>query len=130
MTLATRAGEDLWAAAVFYVNQEFDLLFLSAAHTRHAGHIAQHPRVAATVQDNVSDWPSIKGIQLEGEVEQLAGRAQAEAIALYLARFPFLAGAPTAIRAALERVNWYRLRPDRLYFIDNSQAFGHRDRVL
>jgi uncharacterized protein YhbP (UPF0306 family) len=130
MTLATRAEDDLWAAAVFYVNLEFELYFLSAAHTRHARHIAQQPRVAATIQENVADWSAIKGIQLEGAVAQLEGVARAEAMARYLGRFPFLSSAPQAIQYALERVNWYRLQPDRLYFIDNSLGFGHRDQVI
>jgi len=26
-------------------------------------------------------------------------------------------------------VRWYRLEPQRLYFIDNSRGFGHRDEI-
>jgi SAM-dependent methyltransferase len=34
-----------------------------------------------------------------------------------------------AIAAALERVRWFRLEPERLYFIDNTRGFGHRDEI-
>ena len=70
-----------------------------------------------------------QGIQLEGNVQQLRGAARQAAIDRYRAKYPFLAQAPPLIRAALKQVNWYHLRPDRLYFVDNSQSFGHRDEI-
>jgi uncharacterized protein YhbP (UPF0306 family) len=129
MSLATYGRQGLWAAAVFYANDGFDLYFLSAGHTRHGRNLSDTPRAAATIQENYVDWPTIQGIQLEGEVTLLSGRQRAAAIALYLARFSFLAQAGRALRAELSKVNWYRLRPDRLYFIDNSLGFGHRDEI-
>lgn len=129
VTLATHGPEGLWAAAVFYASEGFDLYFLSAGHTRHARNIAAQPRVAATIQEDYRDWPEIKGIQLEGTVTRLEGDARDTAVALYTARYPFLASVPARIVAALSRVNWYRLAPERLYFIDNSQGFGHRDEI-
>jgi uncharacterized protein len=129
MTVATVGPLGLWAAAVFYVNDGFELFFLSAVHTRHARNLADNPQVAATVQEDYADWPEIKGIQLEGRVEQLEGEARLAAIALYEEKYPFLRSAGPAVRQALERVAWYRLRPSRLYFIDNSRGFGHRDEI-
>jgi uncharacterized protein YhbP (UPF0306 family) len=129
MTLATRTAADLWAAAVFYASDRFHLYFLSAGHTRHARHIAANPRVAATIQEDYRDWPAIQGIQLEGEVARLEGDARRKALAIYRDRYPFIAGAGAELQQALARVNWYRLTPTRLYFIDNSQGLGHRDEV-
>lgn len=129
VTLATVGEAGPWAAAVFYVNEGFDLYFLSAGHTRHARNITAHPRVAATIQEDYRDWPAIQGIQLEGDVSQLGGAVRENAVAVYTVKYPFLAGADEQIRAALARVNWYRLRPDLLYFIDNTQGLGHRDAV-
>ena len=37
-----------------------------------------------------------------------------------------LGQAPAAILEALARVQWYRLRVARLFFIDNSRGFGRR----
>lgn len=130
MTLATQGDGGVWAAAVFYASVQFDLYFLSAAHTRHVQNIRQNPRVAATIQEDYRDWKGIKGIQLEGVVQQLAGEARAEAIARYGRKFSFVAEADAKIQAALDQVEWFRLRPDRFYFIDNSRGFGHRDRIL
>lgn len=130
MTLAVISGENVWAAAVFYVNQGFSLYFLSAGHTRHARYIAANPWVAATIQEDYGDWRDIKGIQLEGTVRQLEGAERDEAVALYRKKYPFIASAAGAIAAALNRVNWYRINPAKLYFIDNSKGFGHREEIL
>lgn len=129
MTLATQGPHGIWAAALFYVNYAFTLYFLSAGHTRHARNLAAAPRAAATIQEEYEDWPEIKGIQLEGVVEVLADAAREEAERRYREKYPFLAAADPSIQEALSRMNWYRLTPDRLYFIDNSRGLGHRDEV-
>ncbi|MGW8318185.1 MAG: pyridoxamine 5'-phosphate oxidase family protein [Candidatus Promineifilaceae bacterium] len=125
-SLATYGPLGLWAAAVFYANRDFDLCFLSAAHTRHAQNLAANDRAAATIQEDYRDWPEIKGIQLEGRVRQLEGTERDEAIELYRAKYPFIETAGDQIQQALTQVNWYLLQPERLYFIDNSKGLGHR----
>lgn len=130
MNLSTNGTDGLWAAAVFYASDGFDIYFLSAAHTRHAQNIASSPRIAATIQEDYADWSVIQGIQLAGEVSQLSGIERVKAIALYQVKFVFLAQAPPPIKAAFEEVNWYRLRPYQLYFVDNTRGFGHRDEII
>ncbi|MCB9419325.1 MAG: pyridoxamine 5'-phosphate oxidase family protein [Ardenticatenaceae bacterium] len=129
MSLATSDPDGVWTAAVFYVNDGFDLYFLSAGHTRHARGIAFEPRIAATIQEDYADWKMIQGIQLAGVATQLFGAERLKAIALYRSKFTFLAQATAVIQAAFEKVNWYRLRPYQLYFVDNSRGFGHRDEI-
>lgn len=129
MTLATTGSDGVWAAAVFYVNEGFDLFFLSAGHTRHGQNMAQNKYAAATIQEDYHDWPTIQGIQLEGDVQLLDGAARDEAIRLYQAKYPFVSPNNPAIGPALAKVNWYRLRPRRLHFIDNRKGLGHRDEV-
>ena len=129
MTLATVGKEGVWAAAVFYVNEGFDLFFLSAGHTRHAQNMTTSPRVAATIQADYDEWTAVQGIQLEGIATQLRGGPRRNAIALYQAKYTFLAHAPLFIQTALAQMKWYRLRPDKLYFVDNSKGFGHRDEI-
>lgn len=129
MTLATHGPDGLWAAAVFYASSGFDLYFLSAGHTRHAQNMAAMPRIAATIQEDYADWAVIQGIQLTGDVTQLSGAERLKANAWYQAKFTFLAQAPPLIQAAFEKVNWYRLRPYQLYFVDNTKGFGHRDEI-
>ncbi|MBI5069621.1 MAG: pyridoxamine 5'-phosphate oxidase family protein [Deltaproteobacteria bacterium] len=131
LTLATAGDDGPWAAAVFYASRGFDLWFLSSPRSRHAQHLAVRPRAAGAVQDDTGDWRAVRGIQLEGPVKLLRGAEEAEARALYGARFPVAApgGAPPEIAAALERVAWYRLAPERLYLVDNAAGFGKREEI-
>ena len=129
MTLATIGPEGPWAAAVFYVNEGFTLYFLSSGHTRHSRHIAENSLAAAAIQEDYKDWPSIRGIQLEGVVSQLQAAERRRARSLYEEKYPFIKNAPPQIRLGLARVNWYQLLPSRLYFIDNSKGLGHRDEI-
>ena len=132
MTLATSGSEGLWAAAVFYVNDGFIFYFLSAPTTRHSQNIAAQPEVAATIQEDYKDWPEIKGVQLEGKARRIKGEEQAEAVARYGRKFPVvgnLAKAPAEIAKAMSKIAWYKVVPERLYFIDNSLGLGHRDEV-
>ena len=129
MTLATYGAEGSWASAVYYVNKEFDLFFLSAASTRHIRNLVENPVAAAAIQEDYSNWKNIQGIQLEGFVEMLSGHHRNSAIDLFSRKFSFLKDAPTSIAQALEQIDWFHLSPDRLYFIDNSKGFGHRDLV-
>lgn len=132
MTLATTGPMGLWAAAVFYVNEGFMLYFLSAPTSRHSVNIEAHPGVAATIQEDYKDWPEIKGIQLEGQAHRIEGVERAVATLRYGAKFPVvgnLAQAPREIVAAMSKIAWYKVVPDRLYLIDNSLGLGHRDEI-
>ena len=129
MTLATIGTEGPWAATVFYVNEDFELYFLSSGHTRHSQNISENSRAAAAIQEDYKDWPSIKGIQLEGVVSQLQGADRRRARSLYEEKYQFIKNATTQIRLGLARANWYQLIPSRLYFIDNSKGLGHRDEI-
>jgi uncharacterized protein YhbP (UPF0306 family) len=128
MTLATQGDNGAWAAAVFYAHDGFDLYFLSSPRSRHAGQILERPRAAAAIHEHYADWRAIRGIQLEGDAALLTGAEREAAIATYKERFPFVASAGE-LASAFARVAWFRLRPVRLFFIDNSQGFGHRDEV-
>lgn len=132
LTLATRDGESVWAAALFYAHEGLDLYFLSRPGTRHALNLVRAPQAAVTIQRDYDDWPRIVGLQAEGLVVQLDGDERAHARAVYAAKFPFvgrLGAAPAAIAEALNRVHWYRFTPQRLYLVDNSLGFGHRDEL-
>ena len=132
MTLATQGADGPWAAAVFYVCDGASLVFLSAPATRHCRNLAQDARCAATIQEDCRDWSRIKGIQLEGRVVELQGDEEKRAQRLYGEKFPVVGAAaniPPAIVKALAKVRWFRLVPARVFFIDNSKGFGHRDEV-
>ncbi|NMG75148.1 pyridoxamine 5'-phosphate oxidase family protein [Aromatoleum diolicum] len=132
MTLATRGEEGIWASAVFYVNDSFTLYFLSSPASRHSQNFAVDGRLAVTIQEDCADWPQIKGVQAEGGVTEISGDEERHARALYGDKYPVvgkLARAPAAIVKAMAKVRWYRFAPERLYFIDNSVGFGHRDEI-
>ncbi len=129
MTLATQGPAGLWAAAVFYASAEFNLYFLSAGHTRHAQNMAATGQVAATIQEDYRDWPEIQGVQLSGSVRLLSGAALVAARDAYQQKYPFIAQADDKMQAALMRVNWYQLTPEKLYYIDNRLGLGHRDEI-
>jgi uncharacterized protein YhbP (UPF0306 family) len=128
MTLATQGSDGPWAAALFYVRDGDDLIFLSSPSSRHCRDLALQPRCAATIQSDAKDWRAIQGVQVEGAVSELQGVERSRAQQLYGERFPFVkpGSAPAAIALALARVRWYRLRITRLYFIDNQRGFGQR----
>lgn len=131
MTLATRGSLGPWAAAVFYVNDGFTLNFLSSPKSRHGGDLAADSHCAAAIHEDYSEWTGIKGIQLEGHVRKLSGSDRIEAIARYARKFPVVRPdrAPALIRAALDRISWYELAPERCFFVDNSKGFGHREEI-
>jgi uncharacterized protein YhbP (UPF0306 family) len=131
VTVATQGAEGLWAAAVFYVNEGFNLYFLSAPHTRHSRNLAGNTAVAATIQEDYQEWTAIKGIQLEGHCTLLGGPEREGAIVRYAAKFPIIADtAPPQVAQAMNKIGWYKIVPARLYFIDNSLGLGHRDLVI
>ena len=132
VTLATLGPEGPWAAAVFYANDDFRLIYLSAPSSRHSLNLARDPRVAATVQEDYADWPGIQGVQLEGVAREISGDAEKHARALYGKKFPVvgkLSQAPASIVAAMAKIRWYEVVPERAWFVDNSIAFGHRDEI-
>jgi uncharacterized protein YhbP (UPF0306 family) len=131
-TLASCGNEGPWAAAVFYVNEGDTLFFLSSPSSRHCLNLVHNPVVAVTIQEDYSDWLEIKGIQIEGVAREISGVEEEKARRLYGQKFPvvgMLAHAPAAIVKALAKVRWYKIVPQRLYFIDNSRGLGNRDEV-
>lgn len=127
MTLATSQP---WAAAVFYVNDDFTLYFLSSPRSRHAQHLASDSRVAATVHEDYGDWREVKGVQLEATVRPVVQSDIARVRGLYARKFPVIGerGAVVApLVEALSRIQWYEVKPQGIYFIDNAAGFGHRD---
>lgn len=128
-TVATCDGMTVNAAAVFYVNDGCMLYFLSSPESRHCRNIALNPSVALTIQEDYCDWLEIKGVQMEGIASEISGAELERAKELYGEKFPVagkLAKAPAAILKALAKVRWYKVVPNRLFFIDNSAGLGRR----
>jgi uncharacterized protein YhbP (UPF0306 family) len=132
MTLATCVGDVPWAATVFYANDELLLYFFSAPDSRHCQNLQINQRVAVTIQEDYHDWRKIKGIQLEGVVKPVDGVLdKAKALAVYARKYPevirlFTNPASGVFYQAFLKVKFYRVSPQRVFYIDNEQGFGKR----
>lgn len=135
MTLATCAGEVPWAATVFYASDDLQLYFFSSPEARHSVNLAANSRVAVTIQEDYKDWRTIKGIQLEGKVMLVDGVIEkAKAIAVYARKYADvikLFTDPTSgiFHKAFLKVKFYRVVPEKVFFIDNEQGFGKRQEL-
>ncbi|MBI3948911.1 MAG: pyridoxamine 5'-phosphate oxidase family protein [Acidobacteria bacterium] len=133
MTLATTGPDGPWVAGLFYVNDGFDLYWLSDPDTRHSRNIVHNPHVAVAIHEDYRDWRIIQGIQMEGAAEQIGMLAQAvRPMKLYLAKYPFLGDLshlPLDLTRALAATRVYKFTPTRVYFIDNTKGLGHREEL-
>jgi uncharacterized protein len=135
MTLATCAGDVPWAATVFYASDDLQLYFFSSPDARHSINLAANPRIAVTIQEDYKDWRAIKGIQLEGRVMVVDGVIEkAKAMAVYARKYADvikLFTDPTSgiFHKAFLKVKFYRVAPEKVFFIDNEQGFGKRQEL-
>ncbi len=135
MTLATCAAHVPWAATVFYASDDLSLYFFSAPESRHCQNLASNDRVAVTVQEDYRDWRQIQGVQLEGTVALVDSVLEkAKALAVYAGKYPdviklFTDPASGVFHRAFLKVKFYRITPERVFFIDNAQGFGKRQEL-
>ncbi len=130
LTLATLAEDGRpQAAPLFFAElEDLSLIFISEPRVRHSQNVARDNRVAASIYADGQEWQSIRGVQLEGTCILLADEAAAEARAVYLAKYPFIAENKLLL-GMLERVSFYKIIPIWIRLIDNSQGFGYKEEV-
>jgi uncharacterized protein YhbP (UPF0306 family) len=137
MSLATVAYNRPHAASVLYVNQGFDLFFISSPHSRHGGNMATNNRVSATINEDYAAWSDIKGLQLDGYVVQLGElNEHGEIAAAFTTKFSDVGSffkkpdeLPYAVADKVAKVRFYKFRPSKIFYIDNSLGFGHREEM-
>lgn len=136
MTLATCAGDIPWAATVFYASDDLHLYFFSSPEARHSLNLEVNSRVAVTIQEDYKDWRVIKGIQLEGKVMLVDGIIEkAKAMAVYARKYAdviklFTDPSSGIFHKAFLKVKFYRVVPEKVFFIDNEQGFGKRQELI
>jgi uncharacterized protein YhbP (UPF0306 family) len=136
MTLATCRDDVPWAATVFYASDGLRLYFFSAPDSRHCRNLAGNGRIAVTIQEDYRDWRKIKGIQLEGKVAAVDSLIEkGKAMAAYARKYPdvmkvFANPASGALYQAFLKVRFYRVAPEKVFFIDNEQGFGKRRELV
>ncbi len=138
VSLATEKDGVPHAATVFFINIGFELYFFSSSTSRHGDNFSHNPVVSATINEDYSEWRSIKGIQMEGVVENIGGILKNPRISKeYVRKFPGVADfllSPKKLGEAIEKkiagVDFYRLKPSKIYFLNNELGFGHRDELI
>jgi len=137
-TLATSGPEGPWAAAVFFASDEdLNLVFVTDPATRHGRDLAAGGRVAAAVHAEVSGWNEIRGLQIEGVARPLADAGRAEALSIYLEKFPEIRRvyetprdeAEFGLRRRLASITLWRLSPALIRLIDNRERFGWKQEL-
>jgi len=132
LTLATTGNEQPWATALYYVNKDFVLYFLSKPQSRHCQNLTANPKVSAAVNEDYKDWTAIQGIQLEGRAYPVNGKIEkAKAMALYLNKYPFVKDfySVSSLRRAMSSVKLYKIVPNIIWFIDNSEGYFNRKSI-
>jgi uncharacterized protein len=134
LTLATiNADGSPHAADLFYAVADGTFYFLSDPKTRHIQNLARESRVSATIHGHASGWQDIRGIQMDGTAAPVDGHLErARAFAQYLIRYAFVRDFLPSVDALGQAhrmfgiVELFKLMPRRMSWIDNAQAFGHK----
>ena len=135
ISLATCRDGKPWAASLFFASdRNLNLYFVSDYRTHHARDIESAPDVVVTVNADCRRLTEIKGLQIEGRVEKVAGTDRVNALRVYLLKFAdvkALFDAPKSddeqtIAERLRAANMYRLEPRWIRLIDNSKWFGYK----
>lgn len=132
LTMTTVIDNKPQAAPLFYVNIGLSLYFLSEPKTRHCTNLAANSFVAAAITEDYHYWKDIKGIQLEGQAAQVTGKIEkARAMAAYIEKFPFVSDfiKSAEFRKLMDKVKFYKITPETVWFVDNSQGFSHREQL-
>jgi len=139
LTLATTDGTSPWATPVYYVLSNKAFYFFSNPESHHIANSREGLPVAGEVHESSSGWSDIRGVQMEGIIEEGGfDMASTSAYALYISRFTFIREmgkmpmSPMMSLAALEasfKVAWYKFTPSKIYYLDNSIRFGYREAV-
>lgn len=130
VTIATIADDgSAHANNLLYVPDGLGFLWTSDSSTRHSSYIKQRTRIEATIAPDYSDFALIRGLQIVGQAQRLAGTEALRAQGMMVARYSFLAQlaqGPAKLLEAWRKAGFYRLAPESITLIDNTRGFGHK----
>ena len=125
MTLATTddQGRPYATPLFFLLRPDFTLCWLSSADSRHSSNLRRRPQAAVAIYASVNRWEKIRGVQMEGAVEEISDAAERRAImAGYCRRFRL----GTVLSVAIAQATLYRFRPSWIRYLDNARGFGYK----
>ncbi len=123
-TLSTCVENIPHASTVEYVNNGLVLYFSTNPETQKAKNMEKNNRVSLTIDEDYPDWTKIQGIQMDGIAEEIKDPSELKlASSLYLEKFPFVADFPPSNN------KMYKVTPTKIYFLDYTKGFGHRDTI-
>ena len=137
MTLATAAGDDAWAAPVYYVYVKSAFYFLSSPTSRHIKEALHSGQASATIYANASTWTEIRGLQMSGCIQTADSKFDAiQVLREYLKKYPFTKDffkrkVSLDLKMLSDRfgVKLYRFVPTLVYYLDNQIKFAFRAEV-
>src|SRR5262245_48161132 len=124
LCLATISRAGPWCAPLFYapIDGGRALVFVSDPGSRHCRELAADPRAAAGVHLETAVAKEIRGVQLVGRVQALAGASERRARAAFLRRHPLAAGH----LAERPRERFFAFAIARAKVTDNRLGFGYK----
>ena len=139
LTLATLDAEGVWSAPVLYAadvqSKQPKLYFLSSASSRHIKSLSDNSQIAASIYAPYKDdWQAIKGLQMHGQITELAYQQRKEFETLYFMRFPEIKKIierpgtehEEKIASAFEKSGYFYFSPTYIRITDNSDSFANR----
>ncbi|MFL2499893.1 MAG: pyridoxamine 5'-phosphate oxidase family protein [Porticoccaceae bacterium] len=140
LTLATADTIGSWSAPVLYatcyIEEKPVLYFLSSDSSRHIKNLPTNGAAAASVYSSYQgDWQAIKGLQMQGVINEVDQSQTLHWQSIYFARFPEVAemiNNPTTeqqqkIASAFERSGKFSFTPSLIKLTDNSGRFAERN---
>ena len=138
ISIATAAKEGSWSASVFYVSdQKLNIYFISFDESKHIQDILKNKRVSATINQDVSDWMQIKGLQLQGVAYKVPEQHRKNILNAYRQKFDSihqLLDLPKTddekkIAKQFNSISLFCFEPDWIRLLDNSLGFGSKEEI-
>ena len=138
ISIATVAGEELWSASVFYVSdQKLNIYFISFDESKHIQGILKDKRVSATINQDVSDWMQIKGLQLQGVAYKVPEQLRKDILNAYRKKFDSInrllelpeTDDEKKIAKQFNSISLFCFEPHWIRLLDNSLGFGSKEEI-
>ena len=138
ISIATAAKEELWSASVFYVSdQKLNIYFISFDESKHIQGILKNKRVSATINQDVSDWMQIKGLQLQGVAYKVPEQLRKDILNAYRKKFDSInrllelpeTDDEKKIAKQFNSISLFCFEPDWIRLLDNSLSFGSKEEI-